>query len=205
MLEELCKGTMYDICHKTVDSYPLVTLRGQQRKVSLFAPFFGNGYVYNWNALPLAKVGRERKGSLSRLAWVWFNEQSEAICYGYFQKRFNGNIERAMIYFDTFELLFDDFKNYFEERKKAVMEKTEQALQTRKAELARKGEKPQSYGGVANLLKVLAKTSIEQGSSIQTVAKVQYAVCMQAGIFIPDEFLTDVMTAMDIMRDKDGN
>jgi hypothetical protein len=106
-----------------------------------------------------------------------------------------------MIYFGTFELLFNDFKNYFEERKKALMERTENALQKRKAELAQNGEKPQSYGGVANLLKVLSKTSVEQGSSVQTIAKVQYTVCMQAGIFIPDEFLTDVMTATDIMED----
>ncbi len=204
MLEELCKGTMWDICHSTADKYPLVTLRGYPRKTSPFAPFFGHGYVYNWNVLPLSKLGRERKGSLNRLAWVWFNEQSEAICNGYFTKKFDGNVESAMIWFGTFELLFDDFKKYFEERKKALMEKTEQALQARKAELAKKGEKPQSYGGVANLLKVLKNTSIEQGSSIQTVAKVQYAVCMQAGIFIPDEFLTDVMTAMDIME-KDND
>lgn len=80
------------------------------------------------------------------------------------------------------------------------MEQTEQALQTKRAELSKTGKMPQSHGGVANLLKVLTKTMQVQGSSIQTIAKVQYAVCMQAGILIPDEFLTDVLTAVDIME-----
>lgn len=204
MLEELCKSAMYDICYDVSHTYPLVKLRGYPQKVSPFEPFFGLGYAYNWNILPISKISRQRRNSLGRLAWVWFNEHSEDICNGYFKKRFNGNIERAMIYFGTFELLFKDFQNYFEERKNALMEKTENAFQQRKAELAKKGEKPQSYGGVANLLKVLSKTSIDQGSSIQTIAKVQYAVCLQAGIFIPDEFLTDVMTATNIMGEKDN-
>ena len=204
MLEELCKGALWDACHDVADNYPLVTLRGYPRKVSPFAPFFGLGYAYNWNCIPLAKILRQRPGSISRLAWNWFNENSNAICNAYFKKRFQGNVERAMIYFGTFERLFADFKIYFAERKKFLMENTEKDLQARKAALAQKGEKPQSYGGVANLLKVLSKTSIEQGSSIQTIAKVQFAVCMQAGIFIPDEFLTDVMTATDIMGADNG-
>lgn len=204
MLEELCKSTLFDICKDVSRAYPLVRLRGYPQNVSPFEPFFGLGYAYNWSILPVSKILRQRKGGLGRLAWVWFNEHSEDICNGYFKKRFNGNVERAMIYFGTFELLFADFKNYFEERKKDLMERTENALQKRKSELAQKGEKPQSYGGVANLLKVLAKTSQEQGSSIQTIAKVQYAVCMQAGIFIPDEFLTDVMTATNIMDGADN-
>ena len=48
---------------------------------------------------------------------------------------------------------------------------------------------PQSHGGVANLLKVLTKTMEKQGSDITSIAKVQYAVCVQAGIYIPDEFV----------------
>lgn len=70
-------------------------------------------------------------------------------------------------------------------------------------ELAKRGKSPQSHGGVANLLKVLTKTMHDQGSSIYSIAKVQYAVCMQAGIFIPDEFLTDVLVANEIMQGGD--
>lgn len=204
MLEELCKGSLKHACSEVAKPFPLVRLKGYYKPVSPFAPFFGDGwYVYDWNILPLSKVGRSRRGSIPREAWMWFNDNADAIVGAYIRKRHNGNLEHAMIWFGTFDALYNDFKSYFEERKKAFMEKTENALQKRKSELAQKGEKPQSYGGVANLLKVLAKTSLEQGSSIQTVAKVQYAVCMQAGIFIPDEFLTDVYTAMDIMKEDE--
>lgn len=55
-----------------------------------------------------------------------------------------------------------------------------------------------SHGGVANLLRVLTKTMHEQGSTIRTIAKVQYAICLQAGIYVPEEFMTDVLTAADI-------
>ena len=60
---------------------------------------------------------------------------------------------------------------------------------------------PQSHGGVANLLKILTQTMKAQGSSIRTIAKVQYAVCIQAGILIPDEFITDVLVAANIEKE----
>lgn len=56
---------------------------------------------------------------------------------------------------------------------------------------------PSAHGGVANLLKTLTKTMIMQGSSVRTIAKVQYAICQQAGIYIPSEFLTDVATVLE--------
>ena len=64
------------------------------------------------------------------------------------------------------------------------------------------GKSPNSHGGVANLLKTLTKTMEKQGASIQSVAKVQYAICMQAGIYIPDEFIEDVAIALSIMEEK---
>ena len=82
------------------------------------------------------------------------------------------------------------------------MERTEQALSERKEELAKRGKTPQSHGGVANLLKVLTKTMHDQGSTILTIAKVQYAVCIQAGIYIPEEFLTDVLVAQEIVEEQ---
>lgn len=80
------------------------------------------------------------------------------------------------------------------------MDKSIKQLDEKKAELAKIGKLPQSHGGVANLLKVLTKTMATRGASIHTIAKVQYAVCMQAGIYIPDEFLTDVLVAADILE-----
>ena len=60
---------------------------------------------------------------------------------------------------------------------------------------------PSSHGGVANLLKVLTKTMQDQGSSIRTIAKVQYLLCLQAGFYLPDEFITDVLVASDMTPD----
>ena len=81
------------------------------------------------------------------------------------------------------------------------MEKTQDLVAKRTDELARMGKRPQSHGGVANLLKVLTKTMHERGTSIHTIARVQYTVCMQTGIYIPDEFLTDILVAADMEQD----
>lgn len=76
------------------------------------------------------------------------------------------------------------------------MEQTETDIQKWKE--ACLSSKPQSHGGVANLLKVLTKTMEKQGADIQNIAKVQYAVCVQAGIYIPDEFIRDVAVTLDM-------
>ena len=56
---------------------------------------------------------------------------------------------------------------------------------------------PHSHGGVANLLKILTRTMEKQGADIRSIAKVQYAICVQAGVMIPEVFLTDVAAALD--------
>ena len=84
------------------------------------------------------------------------------------------------------------------------MDKTTELIKQLKPGLTEiKQIKTNSHGGVANLLKVLTKTMNEQGSTIRTIAKVQYAVCLQAGIYIPDEFITDVLVAEDMAGDLD--
>lgn len=47
-------------------------------------------------------------------------------------------------------------------------------------------------------MKVLTKTMEKQGADIANIAKVQYAVCVQAGIYIPDEFVRDVAVTLDM-------
>lgn len=42
----------------------------------------------------------------------------------------------------------------------------------------------------------------KQGESIQSVARVQYAIRMQAGIYMPDEFIEDVAVALEIMEEE---
>ena len=71
-----------------------------------------------------------------------------------------------------------------------------------KKQMLQNGKRPNSHGGVANLLKTLTKTMEKQGASIQSIAKVQYTVCMQAGIYIPDEFIEDVAVALSVLEDK---
>lgn len=78
------------------------------------------------------------------------------------------------------------------------MEQTNELLNIKKGELKRQGKLPQSHGGVANLLKVLTQTMKAQGSSIKTIAKVQYTICIQAGIYVPEEFITDVLVSANI-------
>ena len=73
----------------------------------------------------------------------------------------------------------------------------EKELMNANGDLARL-KKPNSHGGVANLLKVLTKTMQEQGADIRSIAKMQFAVCKQANIYLPEEFLTDVATTLDI-------
>lgn len=52
-----------------------------------------------------------------------------------------------------------------------------------KKQILENGKRLLSHGGVANLLKILTKTMEKQGSSIENIAKVQYTICMQAGIY----------------------
>lgn len=102
-----------------------------------------------------------------------------------------GSVKKAILGTSTWIELWNEFEEWFEERRKMFMEK-------QKAEIAKINKIPKSHGGVANLLKVLTKTMEQQGADITSIAKVQFAVATQAGIYIPDEFLTDVAVALDV-------
>ena len=60
------------------------------------------------------------------------------------------------------------------------------------AEVAKLNGRQITHGGIANLLKVLTRTMEKQGADIRSIAKVQYTICRQAGILIPEEFIEDV-------------
>lgn len=204
MLEELCCDSLYKACHNCVDRARTVYLRGRcQKETRAFVDFFGGYPRFNWHAIPLSKVYSTRRLSVERMAFVWFNENADKICGAFIEREYGGDLTLAMMLSGSFDKLFDEFKAYFTERRANLMERTENAIDERKRELSSCGKSPQSHGGVANLLKVLTKTMQTQGSSIYSIAKVQYAVCMQAGIYIPDEFLTDVIAAAEIMSGED--
>ena len=205
MLEELCRTAFYQACRAQEEKTPLVSLKGKPWvKVNRFNEFFDRYAAFTfWPGLPTNRCTRERQGGLLRKSWLWFNDNADRICTGYVKTCFNGDLEKAMTEAGTFSNFFDDFKTYFKNRRTMFMERTEQALSERKDELAKRGKTPQSHGGVANLLKVLTKTMHDQGSTILTIAKVQYAVCIQAGIYIPEEFLTDVLVAQEIVEEAE--
>lgn len=201
MLEELCRNSFYTACSEKKHMDGLVYLKGRPKPEKRLKDFAIDSYLsYDWHFLPLQKLSRKHKGSVELKAWRWFNKNADKIRDAFIEKKYGGDLELAMIQTGSFGTLFEEFKTYFAERRNAFMERTEHLMQIGRAELAKQGKTPQSHGGVANLLKVLTKTMQGQGSTMETIAKVQYTVCMQAGIYIPDEFLTDVLTAMDIME-----
>ena len=103
-------------------------------------------------------------------------------------------IEEAILETETLTDLWSGFYEWYQGKKRLFMEKE---LMKTNGDLA-KLKKPNSHGGVANLLKVLTKTMQEQGADIRSIAKMQFAVCKQANIYLPEEFLTDVATTLDI-------
>ena len=101
-----------------------------------------------------------------------------------------GSVKKAILGTSTWIELWNEFEEWFDERRKMFMEK-------QKTEIAKINKIPKSHGGVANLLKVLTKTMEQQGADIRTIAKTQFLVCQQAGIYLPDEFITDVAVALE--------
>lgn len=205
MLEELCRHAFYEACKEITDR-DMVRLKTDKRPRRYSGFYNGNGRVgYHWDRLPVLQLsGRGsfgQKAANGRRAWNWFNEHENALRDHFIRERYRGSLETAMDECGTFDALFDEFLKYFSCRRDRFMEKTQDLVAKRTDELARMGKRPQSHGGVANLLKVLTKTMHERGTSIHTIARVQYTVCMQAGIYIPDEFLTDILVAADMEQD----
>lgn len=211
MLEELCRQSFWDACKDVTEkNYNLVRLKStySERKAIeyRYAEFFEFQTVprHNWSDVPFKKMNVRRDAEAyhtRQRSWVWFNEHSNALRDHFIRARYRGSVAAAMDTCGTFGALYDEFLRYFNERRTKLMNDTNQMIAQRKKELARQGKHIQSHGGVANLLKVLTKTMHEQGNSIYTIAKVQYQICMQAGIYIPDEFLTDILVAGDMVQE----
>lgn len=108
------------------------------------------------------------------------------------------NIEQAILETDTLTDLWNEFYEWFMKRKRDYMAKMEIEIQKNTKGKITEIKPVRSHGGVANLLKVLTKTMQAQGADIRSIAKVQYKVCIDAGIYLPDEFITDVATVLDM-------
>lgn len=132
---------------------------------------------------------------------LFFGERDKDIANAYIKARW-GSMESAVKNTSSFLDLCADYAEWFGERRERFLHDMSEAIaEIKKFQMS---EKPQSHGGVANLLKTLTKTMEKQGADITNIAKVQYAVCIQAGIYIPDEFIQDVAVAMDVLVDKEG-
>ena len=199
MIETYCRPNIFDQCKKAVGQRPICWLKGEKEPIWEWEQFFHgmSGFSVIWHG-----QREQRKISLNdtyRQAVRLMSINGEKICQGWINDKFNGDWLKAMRKFDNFDAMFNGFSDYFGERRKAIMDKTNDIISKLNPQLAKTGQiRTNSHGGVANLLKVLTKTMHEQGSSIKTIAKVQYAVCTQAGIYIPDEFITDVIVAVNM-------
>lgn len=204
MMEAFCRPGIYDKCLTITGNKPLVHLKGKPIPHWNYEGFYSPGQIDRFvvydNGLA-KKVIRSGTGSPIKLTASLFSRKGDVICEGYVKDRF-GDWETALKASGTFTNFINGFESYFRERKILFMEKTNEIIEKMPKQLTKDGRiRTNSHGGVANLLKVLTKTMHEQGSSIRTIAKVQYAVCTQAGIYIPEEFITDVLVAADINPD----
>lgn len=206
MLEELCRTVFYNKCRQVEEeSIQLVYIRGygKRKPENEFKDFFKWDDSYHvWDGYLVRKAINAKVGDPIREAFNYFN-RSDKMTDAYIRKKY-GDWEKAMRVTGTFGRLFDNFLTYFANRRTKFMDEMEKLIiSTKQTALSQKRSKgvPQSHGGVANLLKLLTQTMKAQDSSIKTIAKVQYAVCMQAGILIPDEFITDVLVAANIEQE----
>ena len=131
---------------------------------------------------------------------AFFNQKSSFLCLIFLTQKYDGDLESAMTQTGKFEVLYQEFLNWFDDKRREFQMQFN--VSEAKKQMLENGKRPNSHGGVANLLKTLTKTMEKQGASIQSIAKVQYTICMQAGIYIPDEFIEDVAVALSVMDEK---
>lgn len=144
---------------------------------------------------------RKNLGLLNFKAREYFQTNSAEITRLFINERY-GSVVTAIEQTHYFTQIIKEFVKWFDKRREKFLEDMSTAIaEVKKFQMA---DKPQSHGGVANLLKVLTKTMEKQGADITNIAKVQYAVCVQAGIYIPSEFIQDVAVAMDVIKEA-GN
>lgn len=200
-LERICINKMRDMAEKIVMRESLKTMIKLKDMPEIKVPdyrkhdFYFQGsswYQYSWwNCRQKWGLNYFIHGKCER----YFEDNSEKIISNFLHDTY-GNTETAVLKTDNFMELAEEFQKWFDERRTKFMEQTDADIQKWKETCT--ATKPQSHGGVANLLKVLTKTMEKQGADIANIAKVQYAVCVQAGIYIPDEFVRDVAVTLDM-------
>ncbi len=196
MLESQRRDTLRKMCKEGCDE-PLAMPRWKTGGVNEFSNFFAWEDTYHqWDGWAVKKAMDSRMTNVIRDAIRYF-WHSEKMLKAYINKKY-GDIKTAMRQTKTFGVLFNTFLEDFEKEREDFMAKTNAIIANQVDALKKQGKMPQSHGGVANLLKVLTATMKAQGSSIKTIAKVQYTICIQAGIYVPEEFITDILVAANM-------
>ena len=201
MVERVCENTLKHLCRQVVEHHnpPLVRLKGDKKNIST-NPF--KGFVdreFGWFDTYLIGMSRPRAMCHDKCV-AFFNQKSSFLCLIFLTQKYDGDLESAMTQTGKFEVLYQEFLNWFDDKRREFQMQFN--VSEAKRQMLENGKRPSSHGGVANLLKTLTKTMEKQGASIQSFAKVQYTICMQAGIYIPDEFIEDVAVALSVMEDK---
>lgn len=198
MVERVCENTLKRLCRPIVEAHnpPILRLKGDTTEYPP-NPYkdFVNG-EFGWFDTYLVRMSKPRAMCHDKCA-AFFDKNAEIISRIFIKEEYCDDVEYAMFNTKDFMVLFQQFLIWFgDKRRKFQMEFN---VSEAKKQMLENGKRPNSHGGVANLLKTLTKTMEKQGASIQSIAKVQYTICMQAGIYIPDEFIEDVAVALRIM------
>lgn len=201
MVEKVCENALKHLCRQVVKSHnpPLVRLKGDKKNIftNSFKDFV-NG-EFGWFDTYLIGMSKPRAMCHDKCV-AFFDKNAEKICTAFMREEYHGDVEYAMFKTMDFMVLFQKFLNWFADKRREFQMQFNVA--EAKKQMLENGKRPNSHGGVANLLKTLTKTMEKQGASIQSIAKVQYTICMQAGIYIPDEFIEDVAVALSVMDEK---
>lgn len=199
--ERICMATFKAMCEEVFHKKCVMRLVHRKGEEPMFTEwdmkydtYFQGNTFYSFSFLG-GKFGSGYRYFLKGKCELYFEKRAGQIISLFLSESY-GSIEDAILKTDCFLELWNAFEKWFDNRRNKFMENMKTDIQEIRGLSARKT--PQSHGGVANLLKVLTKTMEKQGSDIASIAKVQYAVCVQAGIYIPDEFIRDVAVTLDM-------
>ena len=201
MVERVCENALKRLCRQVVERHnpPIVRLKGDMEDIPT-NPFknFVDG-EFGWFNTYLVGMSKPRAMCHDKCV-AFFDKNAWQICTAFMREEYHGDVEYAMFKTMDFMVLFQKFLNWFSDKRREFQMQFN--VSEAKKQILENGKRPNSHGGVANLLKTLTKTMEKQGASIQSIAKVQYTICMQAGIYIPDEFIEDVAIALSVMDEK---
>ena len=177
MVERVCENALKHLCKPIVERYnpPIVRLKGDMEDIPT-NPFknFVDG-EFGWFNTYLVGMSKPRAMCHDKCV-AFFDKNAEKICTAFMREEYHSDVEYAMFKTMDFMVLFQKFLNWFADKRREFQMQFN--VSEAKKQMLENGKRPNSHGGVANLLKTLTKTMEKQGASIQSIAKVQYTVCM---------------------------